>query len=148
MKRKGLRWRSKGKNNEYCLGIFRPQPPQAHRSRQRRSAALDVLSFEGEEWLSSPFKYDIQFTSADKNIDPTTMLMQDASLTLQAPVAEAFGVSVQQPQRVIQGVVTAFTHLSTSKDESRYALCLQPRLALLSRSHQNRIYQDMSVPDS
>ncbi|MCW9507573.1 type VI secretion system tip protein VgrG, partial [Klebsiella oxytoca] len=24
---------------------------------------------------------------------------------------------------------------------------LQPRLALLSRSHQNRIYQDMSVPD-
>ncbi|WP_413535686.1 hypothetical protein [Rahnella inusitata] len=48
-------------------------------------AALDVLSFEGEEWLSSPFKYDIQFTSTDKNIDPTTMLMQDASLTLQAP---------------------------------------------------------------
>ena len=111
-------------------------------------AALDVLSFEAEEWLSSPFKYDIQFTSTDKNIDPTTMLMQDASLTLQAPVAEAFGVSVQQPQRVIQGMVTAFTHLSTSKDESRYALCLQPRLALLSRSHQNRIYQDMSVPDS
>ncbi|QLK63554.1 type VI secretion system tip protein VgrG (plasmid) [Enterobacteriaceae bacterium Kacie_13] len=111
------------------------------------SAPLDVLSFEGEECLSSPFKYDIQFTSTDKNIDPKTMLMQDASLTLQAPVAEAFGVSVQQPLRVIQGVVTAFTHLSTSKDESRYALCLQPRLALLSRSHQNRIYQDMSVPD-
>ena len=119
-----------------------------HKLAVRGSGApLDVLSFEAEEWLSSPFKYDIQFTSADKNIDPTTMLMQDASLTLQAPVAEAFGVSVQQPQRVIQGVVTAFTHLSTSKDESRYALCLQPRLALLSRSHQNRIYQDMSVPD-
>ena len=119
-----------------------------HKLTVRGSGApLDVLSFEGEEWLSSPFKYDIQFTSTDKNIDPTTMLMQDASLTLQAPVAEAFGVSVQQPQRVIQGVVTAFTHLSTSKDESRYALCLQPRLALLSRSHQNRIYQDMSVPD-
>ncbi|RJT09561.1 type VI secretion system Vgr family protein [Rahnella inusitata] len=119
-----------------------------HKLTVRGSGApLDVLSFEAEEWLSSPFKYDIQFTSADKNIDPTTMLMQDASLTLQAPVAEAFGVSVQQPQRVIQGVVTAFTHLSTSKDESRYALCLQPRLALLSRSHQNRIYQDMSVPD-
>lgn len=119
-----------------------------HKLTVRGSGApLDVLSFEGEEWLSSPFKYDIQFTSTDKNIDPTTMLMQDASLTLQAPVAEAFSISVQQPQRVIQGVVTGFTHLSTSKDESRYALCLQPRLALLSRSHQNRIYQDMSVPD-
>lgn len=119
-----------------------------HKLTVRGSGApLDVLSFEVEEWLSSPFKYDIQFTSTDKNIDPNTMLMQDASLTLQAPVAEAFGVSAQQPQRVIQGVVTGFTHLSTSKDESRYALCLQPRLALLSRSHQNRIYQDMSVPD-
>lgn len=111
------------------------------------SAPLDILSFEGQEWLSSPFKYDIQFTSADKNIDAKTMLMQDASLTLQAPVAEAFGVSAQQPLRVVQGVITGFKHLSTSKDESRYELCLQPRLALLSRSHQNRIYQDMSVPD-
>jgi type VI secretion system secreted protein VgrG len=54
---------------------------------------------------------------------------------------------VQQPVRTLQGVVTAFERLSTSKDETRYSLTLQPRLALLSRSHQNRIYQDMSVPD-
>jgi type VI secretion system secreted protein VgrG len=110
------------------------------------TAQADVLSFTGKESLSTPFNYDIQFTSGDKNIDPTTMLMKDASLTLQAPVAEAFGVSVQKPQRVIQGVVTGFKRLSTSKDESRYELCLQPRLALLSRSHQNGIYQDISVP--
>ncbi|WP_431614453.1 DUF2345 domain-containing protein, partial [Enterobacter hormaechei] len=31
-------------------------------------------------------------------------------------------------------------------DETRYALTLEPRLALLDRSHQNAIYQDMSVP--
>jgi uncharacterized protein involved in type VI secretion and phage assembly len=47
---------------------------------------------------------------------------------------------------VIQGVVTGFERLSTSKDETRYALTLRPRLALLDRSHQNAIYQDMSVP--
>ncbi|MRS17528.1 type VI secretion system tip protein VgrG, partial [Enterobacteriaceae bacterium RIT691] len=51
----------------------------------------------------------------------------------------------QQPVRVIQGVVTGFKQIATSKDESRYELALQPRLALLSRSHQNAIYQDMSV---
>ena len=110
------------------------------------SAQPDVLSFNSLEALSSPFRYDIEFTSTDKNIDPKTMLLQDASLTLQAPVAEAFGVSVQQPQRVIQGVITAFKRLSTSKDESHYEVRLQPRLALFSRSHQNVIYQDMSVP--
>ncbi|AJJ01367.1 Rhs element Vgr family protein [Yersinia pseudotuberculosis] len=110
------------------------------------TAAVDVLGFEGHESLSQPFCYDIQFTSADKAIDPATMLMQDASLTLAAPVAEAFGVTVQQTQRVIHGVVTGFKRLSASKDECRYELSLQPRLALLSRSHQNGIYQDMSVP--
>ncbi|MDN0122316.1 type VI secretion system tip protein VgrG [Yersinia aleksiciae] len=110
------------------------------------TAPVDVLGFEGHESLSQPFCYDIQFTSADKAIDPATMLMQDASLTLAAPVAEAFGVTVQQTQWVIHGVVTGFKRLSASKDECRYELSLQPRLALLSRSHQNGIYQDMSVP--
>ncbi|EDR63631.1 Rhs element Vgr protein, partial [Yersinia pestis biovar Mediaevalis str. K1973002] len=110
------------------------------------TAAVDVLGFEGHESLSQPFCYDIQFTSADKAIDPATMLMHDASLTLAAPMAEAFGVTVQQTQRVIQGVVTGFKRLSASKEECRYELSLQPRLALLSRSHQNGIYQDMSVP--
>ncbi|KOQ83801.1 type IV secretion protein Rhs, partial [Pluralibacter gergoviae] len=34
----------------------------------------------------------------------------------------------------------------TSRDETHYALTLQPRLALLDRTRQNAIYQDMSVP--
>lgn len=118
-----------------------------HKLAVRGNAApLDVLSFVGNEALSQPFDYAIQFTSTDRAIDPKTMLMQDASLTLQAPVMQGSGVSVQQPQRVVQGVVTGFKQISTSKDETRYELTLQPRLALLSRSHQNRIYQDISVP--
>lgn len=72
--------------------------------------------------------------------------MKAASLTLQAPVDQGYGIKIQQPVRVIQGVVTGFERLSTSKDETRYALTLEPRLALLDRSHQNAIYQDMSVP--
>ena len=111
------------------------------------SALLDVLSFEGEEALSEPFRYVIEFTSADKTITPQQMLMQDATFTLQAPADQGFGINIQQPVRTIQGVVTAFERLSASRDETHYSLTLQPRLALLSRSHQNRIYQDMSVPD-
>ncbi|WP_159565019.1 type VI secretion system Vgr family protein [Budvicia diplopodorum] len=107
---------------------------------------LDVLGLEGHEELSKPFSYAIEFTSTDKAIDPKTMLMKDASLTLQAPVNQGFGIKVPLPVRVIQGVATGFKKLATSKDESRYELTLQPRLALLSRSHQNAIYQDMSVP--
>ncbi|WP_350307940.1 contractile injection system protein, VgrG/Pvc8 family, partial [Photorhabdus viridis] len=36
---------------------------------------------------------------------------------------------------------------STSRDESHYAVTLEPRLALLSRSRQFAIYQKMSVPE-
>lgn len=105
-----------------------------------------MLAFEGDEALSQPFRYRIEFTSADHAISKEMMLMKAASLTLQAPVAQGFGINVQQPVRVIQGVVTGFERLSTSRDETHYALTLQPRLALLNRSHQNAIYQDQSVP--
>ncbi|MEB1802808.1 type VI secretion system tip protein VgrG [Klebsiella pneumoniae] len=109
-------------------------------------AGLDVLAFEGDEALSQPFRYRIEFTSADHAISKEMMLMKAASLTLQAPMAQGFGINVQQPVRVIQGVVTGFERLSTARDETHYALTLQPRLALLNRSHQNAIYQDQSVP--
>jgi type VI secretion system secreted protein VgrG len=109
-------------------------------------AGLDVLAFEGQEALSQPFSYRVEFTSSDHAISREMMLMKPASLTLQAPVVQAWGIKVQQPVRVMQGVVSGFERLGTSKDETHYALTLQPRLALLDRSHQNAIYQDMSVP--
>ncbi|WP_313079760.1 type VI secretion system tip protein VgrG [Atlantibacter sp.] len=106
----------------------------------------DVLAFEGDEALSRPFRYRVEFTSAEHAISREMMLLKAASLTLQAPVNPGAGMRVQQPVRVIQGVVTGFERLATSKDETHYAVTLQPRLALLGRSHQNAIYQDMSVP--
>lgn len=110
------------------------------------TSVLDVLAFEGNEALSQPFSYRVEFTSSDHAISKEMMLMKPGSLTLQAPVDQGFGIKIQQPVRVVQGVVSGFERLSTSKDETCYALTLQPRLALLSRSHQNAIYQDMSVP--
>lgn len=107
---------------------------------------LDVLAFEGDEALSLPFSYRIEFTSPDHAISKEMMLMKAASLTLQAPVDQGYGIKMQQAVRTLQGVVSGFERLNTSKDETHYALTLQPRLALLDRSHQNAIYQDMSVP--
>lgn len=109
-------------------------------------AELDVLAFEGDEALSTPFSYRIEFTSSDHAISKEMMLMKAASLTLQAPVDQGYGIKMQQAVRTLQGVVSGFERLGTSADETRYALTLQPRLALLDRSHQNAIYQDMSVP--
>jgi type VI secretion system secreted protein VgrG len=109
-------------------------------------ATLDVLAFEGKESLSCPFRYRVEFTCNDHHLSREMMLMKPASLTLQAPLDQGFGIKIQHPVRVIQGIVTGFERMATSKDETHYALTLEPRLALLERSHQNAIYQDMSVP--
>ncbi len=111
------------------------------------SFPLDVLSFEGTEALSAPFSWHIIFTSTDKNISREAMLLKPASLTLlPSPQSLTDLLHNAGPLRVVQGVVTGFDALGVSADEARYAITLQPRLALLSRTRQNAIWQDMSVP--
>jgi type VI secretion system secreted protein VgrG len=80
-----------------------------------------VLAFEGDEALSQPFRYRIEFTSADHAISKEMMLMKGLPDAAGAG-GQGFGIKVQQPVRVIQGVVTGFERLSTSRDETHYAL--------------------------
>ncbi len=105
---------------------------------------MDVLTFTGHEQLSSPFRYDIQFTSSDKAIAPESVLMQDGAFSLTAPPVQ--GMPVQTALRTLHGVITGFKHLSSSQDEARYEVRLEPRMALLTRSRQNAIYQNQTVP--
>ncbi|EKL6965428.1 type VI secretion system tip protein VgrG [Escherichia coli] len=105
---------------------------------------VDVLTFEGREQLSTPFRYDIQFTSSDKAITPESVLMQDGAFSLTAPPVQ--GMPVQTALRTLYGVITGFKHLSSSQDEARYEVRLEPRMALLARSCQNAIYQNQTVP--
>lgn len=119
------------------------------------TAPLDVLAFTGEEHLSQPYRYTIEFTSSAKDIQPAQMLMQDATFTLNATpnalaslgAALSMTHPVMQALRTVHGVIQRFQRLSTSRDESRYEVTLVPRLALLAKSHQHAIYQNLSVPE-
>ena len=108
-----------------------------------QQSPVDVLTF-GREQLSTPFRYDIQFTSSDKAIAPESVLMQDGAFSLTAPPVQ--GMPVQTALRTLHGVITGFKHLSSSQDEARYEVRLEPRMALLTRSRQNAIYQNQTVP--
>ncbi|MCW7549294.1 type VI secretion system tip protein VgrG [Photorhabdus sp. APURE] len=114
-------------------------------------APLDVLAFTGQEALSQPFRYAIEFTSAEKGIEPAQMLMQHAAFTLTSPAINPgirwMPIVPPAPLRSVYGVISGFKLLSTSRDESRYEVTLEPRLALLARSHQYAIYQKLSVPE-
>ena len=111
---------------------------------------LDVLAFEGTEGLSQPFNYAVEFTSTDGDIAAEKMLGQNACFSLygapQPPPFRGLSVPSSEPLRVLHGVVTGFKRLSGSVDEARYEITLQPRLALLGRGRQFRIYQHQSVP--
>ena len=112
---------------------------------------LEVLAFEGEERLSRPFSYRIEFTSIEGDIAADQMLGRAARFSLHgAPSGPALpGLSKPEVKalRTLHGVVTGFKRLSGSNDEARYALTLEPRLALLGRGKQFRIYQHQSVPE-
>ncbi|MCY1505859.1 Rhs element Vgr protein [compost metagenome] len=95
------------------------------------AAPLDVLAFEGEEALSKPFSYRIEFTSSARDIEAAFSLHAAPRavplLGVAPPVA---------PLRSLYGVITGFARLSGSVDEAHYQVTLQPRLALLERGHQ------------
>ncbi|EGB1673375.1 TPA: type VI secretion system Vgr family protein [Escherichia coli] len=105
---------------------------------------VDVLTFTGREQLSAPFRYDIEFTSTDKTIEPESVLMQDGAFSLSAPPVQ--GMPVQTALRTLHGIIAGFKLLSSSRDEARYEVRLEPRMALLTRSRQNAIYQNLTVP--
>jgi type VI secretion system secreted protein VgrG len=112
---------------------------------------LDVLAFHGEERLNQPFTYHVEFTSSEQDLAAEDLLNKDARFSLyaaqQPPVIKGLPTPQIKPLRTLNGVITAFKRLSASVDEARYELTLQPRLALLDRGRQYRIFQRQSVKD-
>ncbi|WP_223466697.1 type VI secretion system Vgr family protein, partial [Pseudomonas sp. GL-RE-26] len=113
---------------------------------------LDVLTFEGHEYLSQPYLYRIEFTASDLDIGAEKFIGQYAEFSLydapsNVPVFSWEVPKPPKPLRTVYGRITACQRLSGSIDEARYEVILQPRLALLDRGQQTRIYQHQSVPD-
>jgi type VI secretion system secreted protein VgrG len=48
-------------------------------------AVFDVLAFEGEEHLSQPFSYRIEFTCTEQDLSAEQMLNKDARFSLYLP---------------------------------------------------------------
>ena len=121
-------------------------------SVRKVEARLDVLAFAGEEHLSQPYSYTVEFTSTERDLAANTLLGQDARFSLHAAAQKKrsfLDLSAEEikPLRTLYGVITGFTRNSGSNDQASYAVTLQPRLALLARGRQYRIYQHQSVPE-
>jgi type VI secretion system secreted protein VgrG len=117
--------------NRYQLNI-----PSCHSS-------LDVEDFCGTESLSQLYRYDISFTSIDKNIDASQILSKPATLAMGTGM-----LAMLTGQKVVHGVVTHFERISSSADQAEYMITLEPFLALLKNQFRtHRFFVNQSVPE-
>ncbi|UNH39824.1 type VI secretion system Vgr family protein [Moellerella wisconsensis] len=93
---------------------------------------IDILKFEGVEKLNVPSSWQIEFTSTSDSITPEQILLKPATFSLAS-------------DKRVSGVITRLQWLSTSADQSHYAVLLEPRLALLGHTQRSTIYQNTSV---
>lgn len=112
---------------------------------------LDIVSFHGEEGLSQPYRYTIELTCAQHDIPADRLLGKEARFSLYPPPTPVpyigMPVPASEPLRTLYGVITGYRRLAASADETRYEVTLQPRLALLDRGRQCRVYLQKSVPE-
>ncbi|MBS1206036.1 MAG: Rhs element Vgr protein [Proteobacteria bacterium] len=107
------------------------------------AANIDVEGFSGSEAMSTLYRYTINFTSADKNIDARQMLSKSATLTMGAG-----NLLSLTERKVVHGVVTHFERTGGSADEAQYCIVLEPFLALLGNQHRtHRFFVNKSVPE-
>ncbi|MHC8318627.1 contractile injection system protein, VgrG/Pvc8 family [Pseudomonas sp. LB3P31] len=110
---------------------------------------LAALCFHGDEQLSQPFTYCIEFTAVDLDLAAKKILNRTASFSLfsagKPKIVRGFNIPEFNPLRTVYGLITGFNRLSASINAARYEVTLQPRLALLDRGQQYRIYTPQSV---
>ncbi|WP_447842954.1 type VI secretion system Vgr family protein [Enterobacter cloacae] len=107
------------------------------------TAALDVESFTGKEFMSELYYYQVIFTSSDQNISSAQLLTKPATLTMgTGPLMGLTG------QKVVHGVVTHFKRISGSSDQATYQIIIEPFLALLRKQFRtHRFFVNKSVPE-
>ena len=105
---------------------------------------LDVLRYNAVESLSQPWRYDVTVTCSSADIACDTLLLKPASFTFQTPM---FDGAPALPVRTVYGVVESFRRISTSNDETRYALKIVPRIALLGFTKGSQIFLNQSVTE-
>lgn len=105
---------------------------------------LDVLNFSSVESLSQPWRFDISVTCSTPDIASDAVLLKPASFTLQTPM---FTGAPAVPVRTVFGVVESFERVSTSKEDTVYALALVPRIALLAHTRGCDIFLNQSVTE-
>ena len=98
---------------------------------------FEVVSFELDEALSSPFQLSLELISFDSDVDFGAVLDKPALFTLWRG---------QRPLRYVHGLVSRFSQGETGHFRTRYRALVEPVLARAGLRSNWRIFQQKSVP--
>ncbi len=101
-----------------------------------KSLVLEHL--QGQEELSLPFLFTLNFVSTDRKLDFKKLVGKTASVEM---------LLADRSKRIIHGVITRFVQSGYDPRESVYIAELRPWLWLLTLHADNRIFQNLSVPE-
>lgn len=96
---------------------------------------LQVHAFKGRETISEPFGFDVELVSERPSLDLEKLLHKPAFLQLSPDGHGIHG----QIYRVAQG--------DSGKRLTHYSVTLRPRLSYLAHRVNQRIFQNLTVPD-
>ena len=97
---------------------------------------LLLQSFSGQEGVSIPFHYDLSMLSLDKSIKFEDIVGQPATIKVVLP---------DDKERFIDGIFNSFTQCGIAGEFASYQATLVPRLWMLTRNADCRIFQDQSA---
>lgn len=101
---------------------------------------FSVVTMEGYEALSRPFRFTLTLVTDDRNVDFDTMLLAPCSLTILAPDGVA--------QTPYHGILAEFEQLHEAGGYVFYRATLVPRLWRLSLSRSSEVYlHEQTIPE-
>jgi type VI secretion system secreted protein VgrG len=101
---------------------------------------LLMVGLTGSEGISAPFRFDLSLCATpDVTVDPAKLIAQPMTVTIANPDGD--------DARYINGVVCAFAQTGSDSTFVSYRAQIVPKLALLTRRADIRIFQQKSVTD-
>ena len=117
---------------------FEVFPASAQDDEEVLPPQLDVLSFELQEALNTPFKLELELSSFDSAINFDAIIDKPALFTIYQG-----GI----PVRYIHGLISHFEQGKTGARRTRYRALVEPSLARLNLTSDWRIFQQTPVQD-
>jgi len=98
---------------------------------------LLLTSFEGSEYISDLFEFQIEVLSSNHAIKPESLIGKTVTVTIQNDVKRSFN-----------GYISRFTYGEVKADNLRcYGLTMVPWLWFLSKNNNHRIFQSKNTKD-